>query len=605
MLSRPNVLLVLTLSVVGVVHLNGMFGKFVLDDFALVQNALLRDLWSFDWFRLAKRPVATATFAANFAYTGEDPLGFHIVNWLVHLSAVAALFALVHRTMLMPAFTFASSKTADPKTAPSNSPADFDSQVAIATATATATALLWGVHPLTTAAVTYIVQRFESFASLWILVCLWAWSHAFGRTVTESAAATSDQAKRSNNKTMWAILAIVAAYAAYGSKEMAAGLSLTVLLYDRYFLADSWRGLRSRWHWYAVLTAPLIVGLFVFVPRLLRTRHAEGSTIGFGIDGFTPWSYLTSQPVVFLRYLRLSVLPIGQSLDYGWIPSRSPTNQMIGAIAWLGLLLLVGWLFMRFRRASVLVIGMLVILAPTSTLLPLQDIIFEHRFYLPLAFLTACIVGVIVHRLAIRNADHDAPSMQRLAVQALTVALVLAVPLGWLTTERNLDYTLAARLYAQDCRVNPDNPRAWFSLANSMDFDEIEPKLEMLRRAVELSEQRDFFYGGTDYLYRRELADNLLLSDRHREAGVYFQEALPHCHNLLETTECQFRLALIASLDNRPDDAEMWFQKALQGDESLQKEIKATYQAHRERVEKMANASGESSDSPPRSSPGS
>ncbi len=598
LLSRATLVLGLLMANVALVHFNGLFGAFVFDDQGLLRRTSLRSFWDFGWFGLAKRPVAMATFSANFSFVGESPLGFHVVNWLIHLAAVAVLFLLVRRTMLMPRLCPSLDGEGTDRDEVGDRAAGHRG---LATPTATATALLWGLHPLTTSAVTYIVQRYESFASLWILMCLFCWSKAFGRTIeeegTEETKAADGRAGEDSRlgpdsyRSAWSVGAIASAYAAYGSKEIAVGVALIILLYDRYFLADSWRPLRARWAWYGLLALPLVLGLFVYVPRLIRSSSSGRSTIGFGMEGMSPWSYFTSQPRVFVRYLRMAFWPVGQALDYGWLPSRSAGVQWVGAAGWGILVGALVWLWRRSSRPAALIAAMLIVLAPTSTLIPLQDIIFEHRFYLPLAFLIAGLVGSLAVTWSRRERLRDF-----IGYRLITMACLISLPLAWLTTQRNLDFTSAERLHRQDCEVSPENPRAWYALGMTGKFDRPEPKIQMLSRAIELSDKRDFYYAGTPYLFRRDLADTLFLAGYPKEAGKYFEAAIEHCNTPMQETECQFRLALIASMQHHVDEAEVWFEKAMRGEKSLQPEIQQTYRAHRARVEQRerlkTNAAG-------------
>ena len=154
-------------------------GVFVFDDLAAIaRNPHLRSIWppaAPPDTTLAGRPVATLTFALNYAAApadaretfargaGELPgaesrlarnaRGYHTVNLAIHLLAALTLFGVVRRSVL------AARPGADVQRG--------------AAAIATGVALLWVVHPLTTSAVTYLVQRVESLMGLLYLVTLY------------------------------------------------------------------------------------------------------------------------------------------------------------------------------------------------------------------------------------------------------------------------------------------------------------------------------------------------------------------------------------------------------------------------------------------------
>ncbi len=553
-LSRPGMLLGIVLLWTCIAHGGGLYGTFVFDDKALTDDTSLLEFFSFDWFRLTKRPVTTGTFAIHFSLMGPSPFACHVVNLAIHLAATAMLFLLVRRTVQL--------GTRDIKLG------DFYSNCI-----ATLTALLWGVHPLTTAAVTYIVQRSESLASLCILASLYAWSVAFA----PSEQGASAEPKSPSTKA-WATLAVVAAYVAYGSKEMAAGLPLIILFYDRAFLATSWRSLKSRWPGYALLVAPLVIGVVILLPRIRGASHGR-NTIGFNLERFPPHAYLASQPRVFLHYLQLTFFPIGQALDYGWLPPLESRPRWIGTIAWCGILAAITWSWRRSKRLTFPIITALLVLAPTSTILPFQDIIFEHRFYLP----SACVLGVAIGIIGTRIARDG--TLGRISLTTpLILCAVIATVLSLLTINRNLDYVSKPRMYESDTQANPNNPRPWYGLAITAPFDRPEPKIAMLQHAIELSQERQFFYSGTDYQWNRDLADTMFLAGYIAESRKVYADAFEHCYNDQQRAEIQFRLAMVASMTGDNELANELFEKALATDSIIRDEIKAAYRTHRDRV---------------------
>ncbi|MCG8652730.1 MAG: tetratricopeptide repeat protein, partial [Pirellulales bacterium] len=386
----------------------------------------------------------------------------------------------------------------------------------------------------------------------------------------------------------WALIAVLAAYLAYGSKEMSAGLPLIVLLYDRVFIHQSWRLPKSRRKWYVLLVLPLVAGAILIVPRLSGSSQ---STIGFGLDDITPWAYFSNQPFVLVQYVRLALLPLGQALDYGWLPSHHPLTQTMGMAGWACLAVLVILLWRRSPPLATAVLAALIVLAPTSTLLPFQDIIFEHRFYLPLAFLVSGVWCAVAVRLCRRR-----PTAEQLTSRLLIPAVLLAIPLSGLTVIRNADYSSALRIHQVDARRHPDNPRVWYAISEQQTFKRPEPKIELMRRAIELSEQRGYFYAGTDYKWRHDLADTLFVLGQASLARPYYEEALRHTYNKLQHTETVFRLAMVASMEGRNEDAERLFQEALAGHQQVRDHVEQVYQEHRRRLQ--AGSAHEPSASP-------
>jgi protein O-mannosyl-transferase len=110
-------------------------------------------------------------------------------------------------------------------------------------------------------------------------------------------------------------------------------------------------------------------------------------------DLIPPLVYARHQAVAILRYLGLTVLPVGQCLDYAWRPTRTPLETLPHCVAVVALLALTAWLAIRRPPLGFLAGTFFLILAPTSSFAPIVDLIFEHRMYLPLAPL--CVLAAL------------------------------------------------------------------------------------------------------------------------------------------------------------------------------------------------------------------
>ena len=110
-------------------------GAFLLDDYQkIVRNPALDGLGSA--LLRTSRPVLFFTLWLNRALGGGQAWGFHLVNLLIHAGAALALYGVVRRALRLAPPAPGWAERAD--------------------GVALACAVLWGVHPLTTGAVTYI-----------------------------------------------------------------------------------------------------------------------------------------------------------------------------------------------------------------------------------------------------------------------------------------------------------------------------------------------------------------------------------------------------------------------------------------------------------------
>jgi tetratricopeptide (TPR) repeat protein len=266
----------------------------------------------------------------------------------------------------------------------------------------------------------------------------------------------------------WYIAAVIAATIGAACKEVIAVVPLVMALYDRAFLSATWREVwQKRWPLYLGLLIPVVFVLYSTRNLLIGD---EVTAAGFAMKDVTAWEYLRSQPGVILHYLRLAVWPDRLILDYGW-----PVAELPLAIYGLGAIIvaLVGgslWAMWRHPRIGFLALAFFLILAPTSSIMPIKDLAFEHRMYLPLAAIAVLVVVAadwLLRRLPLGD------SLQGQA--ALVLVAVVAGLLGLRTLGRNRDYGDSVVIWKQCIENNPDHPRPYRILADV--FQKADPHL--------------------------------------------------------------------------------------------------------------------------------
>ena len=183
------------------------------------------------------------------------------------------------------------------------------------------------------------------------------------------------------------------------TKEVVATAPLVVLLFDRTFLSGSFRAaFARRWGLYLALAATW--GIIAW--ELLITDFHGGST-AVTRGQFTRWTYLLTEAQVLPHYLRLAIWPAGQCFDYGWPPAASLAQVFWPGLLVVALLGLTVWALVKRPVLGFFGAWFFVILAPTSSVVPILDAAVEHRMYLPLAAIAAGVVAVgymLVERFA-------------------------------------------------------------------------------------------------------------------------------------------------------------------------------------------------------------
>ena len=422
--------------IIACVFANGLNTPYMFDDVYWIRdNPAIRTLWPPS---SARRPLGYYSLQLDYAVHGNGVFGYHLVNIAIHAAAAVVLFLLIGKSLQCSARVFDPAETLDRRSPGINS-----------TWLAFAAALLWAIHPLQTSSVTYLIQRFESLMGLGFLLCLYG--------VLRGATAAGKSSKWS-----WYVLAWLAYCGSIASKEIAAACPLVVLLYDRAFLAGSWRGaVKQRWPLYLAFLPPL--GWLAATMRGTLSSE-DGSNAGFGYQGVTPWEYLRSQGGVILHYLRLSFWPDSLCLDYGWPVATSPLAIYLPGAIVLALLFLSLWAMWKLPKLGFLGLSFFLILAPTSSIMPIADLAFEHRMYLPLAAVVILAVLAVDRLLARQLADAGARRKWFLAVTGCCAA-ALAVR----TIVRNQDYRNPYTMWAKVARQSPHNARAHTNLAFLLD----------------------------------------------------------------------------------------------------------------------------------------
>jgi tetratricopeptide (TPR) repeat protein len=393
-----------------------LHGPFVFDDVGdIVSAPWVHRLWPPDWLGHSRRPLVALSWALNWAWTGERPWSFRLVNIVVHAANAALLWGCVRAALrTVPA------AEADP------APRD--------EVLATAASTLWAVHPLHTTAVTYIVHRYESAAALFMLATLAAWQ----------SATVSPRPRR------WVALAALCAVLAVLSKEIGVVGPALLVGYDLAFARASQldRAARARGLAGVALAAWSVAArVYVTVPA----SASQGVTAGLGrLD------YFRSEMPVLVHYLRLTVAPWPLSVDYSdWPISRAWRLPELASLLAVGLLF--GAAARAFvagsRRLGWLGLVCFAVLAPTSTLIPLaRELAAERRMYLPLAALAVLLV-LGLHRV----------TRGRWALLG-ACTVVAAAGLAAVTVHRNRQFETCATLFRHDAAVRPRNGRLQHNL---------------------------------------------------------------------------------------------------------------------------------------------
>ncbi|MBI4691767.1 MAG: hypothetical protein HY754_16120, partial [Nitrospirae bacterium] len=249
------------------------------------------------------------------------------------------------------------------------------------------------------------------------------------------------------------------------------------------------------------------------------------------------YAYLLIQFRVIVTYIRLLLLPINQNLDYDYPVYNSFLNPTVFS-SFLFLLSIFGlgiYLFYRSRvtmhdarymihdeqstmHASRIthhalrfiafgILWFFITLSVESSIIPIKDVIFEHRLYLPsIGFIIALstALSLVLHRsksATVRSAtgrirrgeQNDSTSKQNSSFSFLSAGLplygsvALIVLLSIATFQRNTVWQDKISLWEDTVKKSPGNPLVHFRLATAYLFKgQIDKAIEQHRITVKL-----------------------------------------------------------------------------------------------------------------------
>ena len=191
---------------------------------------------------------------------------------------------------------------------------------------------------------------------------------------------------------------------------------------------------------------------------------------------------------------------------------------------------------MAARTAGFGIFLFFVALSVESSIIPIVDVMFEHRVYLPSAGAALAVAGLL-HALLERR-----PGAARTLAAAVAVA---AVALGTATIVRNEIWRDPVALWREATRASPNKPRAHLALGNALrDGGDLGGAVIAWQRAVELHP--------TYSLAWNQLGSAALVQGDRRLAEERYRRAVA---GVPRNPEALYNLALVLESTGRPRDA--------------------------------------------------
>lgn len=371
------------------------------------------------------------TFFVNYKLNGLSVAGYHSVNILIHM---LASFLLCEMVLLL-------YKTARFK----------DNSDALAVALFTGT--VFAVHPVQTQAVTYIVQRFASLAGMFYI----------GSVMFYLKWRLAEKETHKVRRIIYYISTLVFLALGMLSKETMFTAPLAILMTEALF--------------FDIGSAPLVKRIKPLIPFLLTMLIVPYSLavnpIGSSLSDFEQstklstnmprWDYLITQFRVIATYIRLIFLPVNQMIDYDYQTYKNIFEPaVLASLAFLCSVFALGIYFLkRNRLVSFGIFWFFLGLSVESSFVPINDVIFEHRLYLPLAGAVLAVVGGVFHA-----SETLMPVRRKTIIIALSICVLI---LSFATIHRNTIWATEVGLWEDSARKAPMKTRVVHNLGVAYD----------------------------------------------------------------------------------------------------------------------------------------
>ncbi len=419
-------ILALTLLFLGfLIYYNTLNVPFYFDDYdSIIDNPTIKNLSYFKQYNgiydlMHIRYFSYLSFAINFYYSGVSVVGYHITNIAIHFLSSIMVMLLIRQILDSP--TVKDSLTNNDKF-----------KIAVFGS------ILFLVHPIQTQAVTYIVQRMTSLATLFYLTTVFF--YVWGRNLYYSSSTIK-------NKLVVVPLFLASAIAFFlslFSKEIAVTLPISIVMCELLFIRN--RKMKISWGVVGTITAFFLVTIIVVITNYGLPIEA---------DNIPRLVYLFTQIDVMFTYFRLLFFPVYQNIDYDF-PLRSSLVDPELIIKLMVILAILFYAIKEVKKNKIITFGIFwffITISVESSIIPIRDVINEHRLYLPM-FGFVIMMGVFLLKMSKKFSGQKT---------FYIMSLILTVVLSILSYERNKLWNDPGKMWSDVISKSPAKDRPYLA----------------------------------------------------------------------------------------------------------------------------------------------
>lgn len=260
-----------------------------------------------------------------------------------------------------------------------------------------------------------------------------------------------------------------------------------------------------------------------YLTRKMETQWIPGGT--------SPFNYLITQPYVVWHYFKMLFLPTDLTADTDLKAFESIADPRF----WGGLLFVAAMLFMAFvssaykamRPVAFGILWFFLALIPTSSIIPLSEVMNDHRMYFPFIGLMLA-VGWPLAWWAMNQATAQIPAPTK-AKAALVGCLLLFAGLAYGAYQRSEVWDTEETLWQDVTIKSPKNGRGWMNYGLvQMGKGDYKKALECYQTALQYTPDYAYLHINLGIVY--EQLGETALAQKHFEYAKVVGDFFPEVH---------------------------------------------------------------------------
>ena len=427
------ILIVLT----SIVYFNSLQGAFQFDDRNLLNKEWLADLDSFNknvsLISIENRPILLWSFALNNDLNKKNTFGFHLLNLIIHTLVTLLIFVILIRIKNITFKGYACDEGKSQKL--------IDHQIPDGLLFPFATTLIFALHPINTDSVSYISSRSSLLATFFYLLTI----YFFIETLVPF--------RKLKHQITLGLLIFLGMYLAIASKLIAITLPVVIIFLLVLFYAPRYFSNYGKY-----FTTSKIICFFGFggivlilLVYLFKIQYLPKDQ-GFELYGSIPYLLVQSKVIIFY-YLTKFIFPINLNVD-----SAFPfTEFLVDWKIFFSIILIISIIWVVLKWGNIwLKLGcawFFLLISPTSSIVPLNDLAVEHRMYLPMSLGLCFISGWLI----------SCAKQNRRIYIFIFIVLIFSV----LVSDRNQSWTSEIALWSDSAKKNPNSSRVQNNLGKA------------------------------------------------------------------------------------------------------------------------------------------